>query len=117
LFRTLKFALDRSRPPIADHVVPVSNESLPSGHATMSTVVIGTIVVLAWAGRTMVERTVMVAAAALWVGAVGATRVYLGVHWLSDVLAGWAVGAAWLTVCVLVWSRWRTRERRSTLLG
>ncbi len=52
----------------------------------------------------------MLAAAALWVGAVGATRVYLGVHWLSDVLAGWAVGAAWLALCVLAWKRWYARH-------
>lgn len=110
LFRGLKFVLDRARPPLADHAVPVSSESLPSGHATMSIVVIGTLVVLAWSGRSAVERAVMVGAAALWIGAVGATRVYLGVHWLSDVLAGWAVGAAWLAVCVLVWTRWRARE-------
>jgi membrane-associated phospholipid phosphatase len=110
LFRVLKLVLERTRPPVADHLVPVSNESLPSGHATMSIVVIGTLVVLAWSGRSVLERTAMVAAAALWVGAVGATRVYLGVHWLSDVLAGWAVGAAWLAVCVAVWTRWRARE-------
>ena len=110
LFRTLKLILERARPPVADHVVPVSSESLPSGHATMSTVVIGTLVALAWSGRRVTERVVMLAAAALWVGAVGATRVYLGVHWLSDVLAGWAVGAAWLALCVLAWKRWYARH-------
>jgi membrane-associated phospholipid phosphatase len=110
VFRVLKAVLERSRPPLADHVVPVLNESLPSGHATMSIVVLGTIVVLAWSDRTVIERTALVAAAGLWVAAVGATRVYLGVHWLSDVLAGWAVGAAWLALCVAVWMRWRARQ-------
>jgi undecaprenyl-diphosphatase len=75
----------------------------------MSTVVVGTVVVLAWAGRSVLARAAMVVAAAAWIGAVGATRVYLGVHWVSDVLAGWAVGAAWLALCVTVWSRWRAR--------
>lgn len=110
VFRVLKAVLERSRPPLADHLVQVLNESLPSGHATMSIVVLGTIVVLAWSGRGVVERTVMVTAAAVWVAAVGATRVYLGVHWLSDVLAGWAVGAAWLALCVTLWARWRARQ-------
>ena len=87
----------------------VTNESLPSGHATMSFVVTGTIVVLAWAGRSALARVALVVAAAVWIGAVGATRVYLGVHWFSDVLAGWAVGAAWLALCVTVWLRWRAR--------
>jgi undecaprenyl-diphosphatase len=109
VFRLLKVFFDRARPPLADHLVVETNESLPSGHATMSTVVIGTIVVLAWAGRGVLARAAIVVAAAAWIGAVGATRVYLGVHWVSDVLAGWAVGAAWLALCVTVWLRWRTR--------
>jgi membrane-associated phospholipid phosphatase len=109
VFRLLKVVLDRSRPPLADRLVAETNESLPSGHATMSVVVVGTIVVLAWAGRGAWARAAMVAAAAAWIGAVGATRVYLGVHWVSDVLAGWAVGAAWLALCVTVWLRWRAR--------
>lgn len=109
VFRLLKMVLDRARPPAADRLVNETNESLPSGHATMSIVVVGTIVVLAWAGRSALARAAMVVAAAAWVGAVGATRVYLGVHWISDVLAGWAVGAAWLAVCVTVWARWRAR--------
>jgi membrane-associated phospholipid phosphatase len=109
VFRLIKVLLDRSRPPAADRLVAETNESLPSGHATMSTVVIGTIVVLAWSGSSALARAAMVVAAAVWVGAVGATRVYLGVHWISDVFAGWAVGAAWLAVCVTIWSRLRTR--------
>jgi membrane-associated phospholipid phosphatase len=92
LFRGIKILLDRPRPPAATQVVAETNESLPSGHATMSMVVIGSLVVLAWAGRSARTRVLMVLAAALWIGAVGSTRVYLGVHWFSDVLAGWLVG-------------------------
>jgi undecaprenyl-diphosphatase len=109
VFRSLKIVLDRPRPPVATRVVVETNESLPSGHATMSLVVIGALVVLAWAGRSVQTRVLLVLAAAAWVGLVGTTRIYLGVHWLSDVVAGWAVGAAWLTVCALVWTWWRSR--------
>jgi membrane-associated phospholipid phosphatase len=109
VFTALKNILDRGRPPVPDRLVEVTNESLPSGHATMSFVVTGTIVVLAWAGRSTLARVVLVMAAAAWIAAVGATRVYLGVHWFSDVLAGWAVGAAWLALCVTAWLRWRAR--------
>jgi membrane-associated phospholipid phosphatase len=107
VFTVLKRVLDRARPPTSDRLVAVGNESLPSGHATMSVVVIGTVVVLVWAGLGVAARVAAVLAAAAWVGAVGATRVYLGVHWFSDVIAGWLLGAAWLAVCVAVWAWWR----------
>ncbi|GAA5120151.1 phosphatase PAP2 family protein [Pseudonocardia adelaidensis] len=109
VFRALKELLDRPRPPADGRLVHAASESLPSGHATTAVVVIGTLVVLAWPGRTAAVRAGLVAAAALWVGAVGLTRVYLGVHWFSDVVAGWLVGGAWLAVCVAAWSWWRAR--------
>jgi membrane-associated phospholipid phosphatase len=110
LFRGLKVLLDRPRPPVVDRLVDVTSESLPSGHATMSIVVIGTLVVLGWPDGIAAVRVAMVTAAALWVGAVGTTRIYLGVHWFSDVVAGWLVGGAWLALCVAVWSWWQARR-------
>ena len=112
VFRGLKELLDRPRPPLDGRLVHATNESLPSGHATMAIVVIGTIVVLAWAGRSPAARVVMVLGAALWVGAVGYTRIYLGVHWFSDVVAGWLVGGAWLALCATIWAA--TARRRAT---
>ncbi|MHA6622863.1 phosphatase PAP2 family protein [Pseudonocardia sp. DLS-67] len=111
VFRALKELLDRPRPPADDRLVHAASESLPSGHATTAIVVIGTLVVLAWPGRAPAVRAGLVAAASLWVGAVGLTRLYLGVHWFSDVVAGWLVGGAWLAVCVAAWSWWRARAR------
>jgi undecaprenyl-diphosphatase len=112
-FRGLKELLDRPRPPEDGRLVHAVSESLPSGHATTAIVVIGTLVVLAWPGRPPVARAGLLAAAALWVGAVGLTRVYLGVHWFSDVLAGWLVGGAWLAICVTAWSWWRARTAQT----
>jgi undecaprenyl-diphosphatase len=109
VFRGLKELLDRPRPPEDGRLVHAASESLPSGHATTAVVVIGTLVVLAWPGRTPAVRAGLVAAATLWVGAVGLTRIYLGVHWFSDVIAGWLVGGAWLAICVVAWSWWRAR--------
>jgi undecaprenyl-diphosphatase len=110
LFTGIKRLLDRPRPPLADRLVVVSNESLPSGHATMAVAVLGSLVVLAWHRRGAMARVAMVAAVAGWAGAVGLTRVYLGVHWFSDVLAGWLVGGAWLALCAALWSWHRTRS-------
>ena len=109
VFRGLKELLDRPRPPEDGRLVHAVSESLPSGHATTAIVVIGALVVLAWPARTPAVRAGMVGAAAVWVGAVGLTRIYLGVHWFSDVIAGWLVGGAWLAVCVAAWSWWRAR--------
>lgn len=109
VFQLLKGVLGRPRPPVVDRLVAETNESLPSGHATMSVAVIGALVVLAWTGRTAAGRGWLLAAAVTWVVAVGASRLYLGVHWFSDVLAGWLVGGAWLALCVAgrAWLRHR----------
>ncbi|MDN5750145.1 MAG: phosphatase PAP2 family protein, partial [Pseudonocardia sp.] len=117
LFRGLKILIDRPRPPAAVQVIAENNESLPSGHATMATVVVGSLVVLAWAGRGALGRVLTATGALLWIGAVGLTRVYLGVHWFSDVVAGWLVGAAWLAVCAATWSWWRRRASPSLAEG
>jgi membrane-associated phospholipid phosphatase len=109
VFTLVKRLLDRPRPPESVWLVEVGNTSLPSGHATMSAAVVGALVVLAWPHLHGVWTPLVPGAAALWVAGVGATRIYLGVHWLSDVVAGWATGLAWLAVCtgVLLWSRAR----------
>jgi undecaprenyl-diphosphatase len=109
LFTGIKRLLDRPRPPEVDRLVTVANESLPSGHATMAVTVLGSLVVLAWPRRTVPARVAMVVGVVAWAGAVGLTRIYLGVHWFSDVLAGWLVGGAWLAVCTAVWSWYRSR--------
>ncbi|MDN5916514.1 MAG: phosphatase PAP2 family protein [Pseudonocardia sp.] len=95
VFTVLKGVLDRPRPPAELQVIRQTNESLPSGHATMSATVIGAIVILAWPHLAALGRGLATAGAVLWVAAVGATRIYLGVHWFSDVLAGWTFGLAW----------------------
>ena len=114
VFRSLKVLIDRSRPPELSRLVAETNESLPSGHATMAVAVLGSLVVLAWPRRGTVGRWSMVLGVAGWAGAVGLTRIYLGVHWFSDVLAGWLVGGAWLALCTAVWSWYRSRTRLPT---
>ena len=78
------------------HLVAVSSPSFPSGHSTMSTAAFLTLAMLV-ASLEMKRRSKALAyalAGAVMVG-VGFSRVYLGVHWPSDVLAGWCLGSAW----------------------
>ena len=84
-------------------MVEAVNASFPSGHAMLSAVVFLTLGVLAsrFAERRRVK-ILAISAAVLVSLLVGASRVYLGVHWTSDVLAGWSVGAAWAMICWLV---------------
>jgi undecaprenyl-diphosphatase len=92
----LKQLFGRERPPLALHAVEVVNPSFPSGHAMLSAVVYLTLAVLIarFAERRRVKAYALAAGVALTL-LVGASRVFLGVHWPSDVLAGWSLGAAW----------------------
>ena len=105
----LKDVFQRDRPPIALHLVPAVNASFPSGHATLSATVYLTLGVLVGhiAQRRRVRVYALSAAVALAL-TVGCSRVYLGVHWPTDVLAGWCVGSAWALICwsaALLWER------------
>jgi membrane-associated phospholipid phosphatase len=115
VFTLVKQLLERPRPPASAQVVRETNESLPSGHATMSAVVLASIVVVAWPHLAVRGRALLVAVAVLWSGTIGATRIYLGVHWFSDVVAGWTLGLAWAAVGATALFWWRTRERSPVL--
>lgn len=91
----------RDRPPMIDRLDTLTSHSLPSGHALGSTVVLGLLAaVLALHVRRRAARAGVIAAAVATVVAVGVSRLYLGVHWLTDVLTGWLLGGAWLAVAV-----------------
>lgn len=92
----LKNWFERPRPEFVAHDVYGATTSFPSGHATMSALVYLTLAALIV--RVVPDRRLKVtvlAIAVLLSAVIGITRVYLGVHWPSDVLAGWALGAAW----------------------
>lgn len=96
----LKLLFVRARPTIVPHLVDVTSASFPSGHAMNSAIVYLTLAALV--ARTQPKRAVriyMQAAAVLLTLIVGCSRVYLGVHWPSDVLAGWCAGGVWALLC------------------
>ncbi|MGH2932702.1 MAG: phosphatase PAP2 family protein [Gaiellaceae bacterium] len=113
---SLKLAFQRDRPFFTDPLATVSTYSFPSGHATVSVAVYGALCLVLVRRLTGPARLVCLAAAVLLVSLIGFSRLYLGVHFLSDVLAGFSVGLAWLALCVVVLDlhhRRRTRVQTS----
>jgi membrane-associated phospholipid phosphatase len=121
----LKVWFDRPRPDVGSAVPLPSSPSFPSGHATSGVACIGAFAVLA-AERLPRRR----ARACLWVSvvalgvAIGLSRIVLDVHYVTDVLAGWCLGLAWLAACLLARDSLRgrlasSRPRRasSAMLG
>lgn len=99
----LKEAFDRPRPDLVPHLSEVYSASFPSGHTMMSTLTYFTLAgLLARHQRRRRVKGFLIGAAALLSLLVGASRVYLGVHYPTDVLAGWAAGVTWALLCVLV---------------
>ena len=99
----LKLGFDRPRPDLVAHGVDVWSASFPSGHALMSAVTYLTLgALLAQAQSRPRVKLYFIGIAVLVSLIVGVTRIYLGVHWPTDVLAGWSVGAAWALSCWLL---------------
>ncbi len=97
-----KDLIGRARPPLADAVPPYEHSpSFPSGHTLNATVIVGTIVYLLLLRQSRtVTRVWTIVVGTLFVLSVGASRVFLGHHWLTDVLAAFALGAGWLALVV-----------------
>lgn len=109
---TIKHAVARHRPPVDGRLLDIHTYSFPSGHAMMSMIVYGLVAVVAhrtsaWVGR---HSWVVIAAPILSI-AIGLTRIYLGVHWTTDVICGWLIGAAWVAAVALLLRWWAPTER------
>ncbi|BCM84735.1 phosphoesterase [Methylobacterium indicum] len=99
----LKLFFHRPRPDLVPHGMETFTASFPSGHAMLSAIAYLTLAIL----LARVERSGRVKAFVMGLGVVttllvGISRIYLGVHWPSDVLAGWCIGAAWASLCWFV---------------
>ncbi|MPY71211.1 MAG: phosphatase PAP2 family protein [Alphaproteobacteria bacterium] len=110
LSSALKLLFARSRPDLVPHAVETATASFPSGHAMLSAVTyltLGALLARVEEGRH--ARGYVLGVGIVLTLLVGFSRVYLGVHWPTDVLAGWSVGAAWAVLCTAVALRLQRR--------
>jgi membrane protein DedA with SNARE-associated domain/membrane-associated phospholipid phosphatase len=118
LVQVLKFTLGRRRP--LDLYTGVEQFSFPSGHAVVSTVMLGFLAFLLSRGQSMRVRLALAAIAGLYVALVAFSRLYLGAHWLSDVAGGTSLGVAWISMLAMVYTHRGVQEdfrpRQLTLL-
>ena len=106
----LKAIAERERPHIVPHLMEATSQSFPSGHSMMSSVVyltLGAMVAQMMARKR--ERVYLMGVAILLTVLVGVSRLYLGVHYPTDVAAGWAAGTAWALMCC--GAAWWFREK------
>ncbi|MFC7527511.1 phosphatase PAP2 family protein [Actinoplanes sp. GCM10030250] len=111
---SLKALIGRLRPVVEVPVAQAPGNSFPSGHALGSMVVYGMIVLVFLAAIRRSWRPVFIGALAVLVAAIGFTRIALGVHFVSDVLGGWLLGLAWISVTAYAFRIWRREAGRPT---
>lgn len=110
----MKKAVHRQRPFFEDPIVTLTSFSFPSGHAMGSTVLYGALAaIMIWPMRQFRWRIATVCAAALLVALICFSRIYLGVHYLSDVVAGCLAGLVWLVSCLMAVDALRHRQLRA----
>lgn len=117
-----KALVGRTRPPLPEAVAPYEYApSFPSGHTLNSTVVALMLAYIAvWLGGRLWIRLVCPLVAAVWAAAIGLSRVFLGHHWLTDVIFGWLFGLAWIALIITrppPPARARTTTRRYAFPG
>lgn len=108
-----KHLVGRDRPDLVPHLDMVYSSSFPSGHSAMSPIVYFTLAGILAAGEpSRAAKALLLGGAVLLVLAVGTSRVYLGVHWPTDVLAGWAMGTAVALLATLALHRFAPHRQR-----
>jgi undecaprenyl-diphosphatase len=107
----LKDAFQRPRPDLLPYLAGAARTSFPSGHSMMSSLTYFTLgALLARAQDRLTLKAYVMLIAVFLTFIVGLSRIYLGVHWPTDILAGWTAGAAWAASCWLL-ARWLQQHR------
>lgn len=99
----LKLVFERVRPDLWEQLVVETSYSFPSGHAMASCALAASFVLIMWGSR---WRYTVLAAGVLYVGLIGYSRLYLGVHYPTDVLAGWVISIAWILLISAIAKVW-----------
>ncbi|HUJ61127.1 MAG TPA: phosphatase PAP2 family protein [Kofleriaceae bacterium] len=105
VYLAINLPLGRARPPMGLRVYPDGEASFPSGHSTQAVAFWVAAATLLAAEATLRVRRLAYAGAALAIALTGLSRIYLCEHWTTDVLGGFALGAAWIAI-VLAWRKW-----------
>jgi membrane protein DedA with SNARE-associated domain/membrane-associated phospholipid phosphatase len=116
LYNIVKVAVERPRPPSTVWIGDFSGAAYPSGHATQAVAFYGVLALVLSAKRSPGVRVLVWTGAAVITLLVGASRLYLGAHWLTDVLAGYALGAAWAALVAAISLLAEGRGRRGATL-
>lgn len=109
-----KELIGRARPPLAAAIPPFeSSPAFPSGHTVNATVIAGIVcyLMLHWF-RTRALRTLWVILATVYAVTMGLSRVYLGHHWLTDVIVGWLLGLTWVALVISIHRLWLTARAK-----
>jgi undecaprenyl-diphosphatase len=111
----VKLAVGRPRPEVDEPVATAFGKSFPSGHSMSSTICYGALLLVFLPLLAGLWKRIAIGGAAALVVAIGTSRLALGVHYISDVLGGFVLGAAWLVASVAAFEIWRVeRGRRRT---
>lgn len=106
----LKLIFERPRPELWQQMIVEHSFSFPSGHAMASSALAFSLIVLFWRTK---QRYAVVALAVVYMLVIGVSRLYLGVHYPTDVLAGWLISGAWVALVAAI--MWRRHELQAAL--
>jgi membrane-associated phospholipid phosphatase len=108
----VKILVNRPRPVVDNPIAHAIGKSFPSGHAMSSMVTYGSLILVFLPAVARVRRPIALLVTAVMTLGIGISRLFLGVHFVSDVVGGWVLGLAWLLGAVAVFQTWRVEEGR-----